>query len=36
MLITDFGDMNEARECRNKIEAKAKQAEEPASDLDFQ
>jgi hypothetical protein len=36
MLITDFGDMDEAREWRNKIEAEAKQAEKPTSDLGFQ
>ena len=36
MLITDFGDMEEAREWREKIEAEAKQTEKPFSSLDFQ
>jgi hypothetical protein len=35
-LITDFGDMDEAREWRSKIEAEAKQADKPSSDQDFQ
>jgi hypothetical protein len=36
MLTTNFGDIDEAREWREKIETEAKQTEKPAKDTDFQ
>ena len=36
MLITDFGDMDKAKEWRVKIEAEANQVEKPKSTPDFQ
>ncbi len=36
MLITDFGDMDKAREWRDKFEREAKQAEKPTNTLNFQ
>jgi hypothetical protein len=35
MLITDFGDMDEAREGRSEIKAEAKQAGKPSNDPHF-
>jgi hypothetical protein len=35
MLITDFGDMNKAREWRDKIETEFKQAEKPTNTPHF-
>jgi hypothetical protein len=36
LTITDFGDMNEAQEMRDKIENEAKLPERPANGQDFQ
>ena len=36
MLIIDFGDMEEARDLREKIEAEAWNTDLPANTLDFQ
>jgi len=36
LVITDFGDINEAKEWTEKMEAEAKQAEKPTNDQDFQ
>jgi hypothetical protein len=36
LVNTDFGDMKEAREWREKIENEAKQPEKPKNDQDFQ
>jgi hypothetical protein len=36
LIITDFGDMDEAREWREKLETEAKQSEKPTNDQDFQ
>jgi hypothetical protein len=36
LAITDFGDMDEVREWREKIENKAKHPEKPTNDQDFQ
>jgi hypothetical protein len=35
-LMTDFGDMEEARDCREKIKAEARQADKPTNSPDFQ
>jgi hypothetical protein len=36
MLITDFGDMEEARDWKEKIEAESRQTDRTANTLDFQ
>ncbi len=36
LVITDFGDMDEAREWRERLEAEAKQTEKPSHEQDFQ
>ena len=36
LMITDFGDMDEAREWRERMEAEAKLAEKPTTEQDFQ
>ena len=36
LVITDFGDMDEAREWRERMEAEAKLTEKPTNDQDFQ
>jgi hypothetical protein len=36
VVITDFGDMDEAREWREKFEIEAKQSERRTNDQDFQ
>ena len=36
LVITDFGDINEAKEWTEKMEAEAKQTEKPTNDQDFQ
>ncbi len=36
LVITDFGDINEAKEWTEKMEAEAKQNEKPTNDQDFQ
>jgi hypothetical protein len=35
LVITDFGDMDKAREWREKLEAEAKQQERPSNEQDF-
>ncbi len=36
LVITDFGDINEAKEWTEKMEAEAKQKEKPTNEQDFQ